>query len=133
MDPVIYVEAYATSDYGDSPLYGAFALTPALRARLLDLVALCEKHGLTEVREWRACHWGEDDSVHGLRLQADEMIVSGAYFWFKAVPKHCDYTVETRAQSVDAVLGAASTWKPGDPPLTYGEYTPEEWADILGT
>lgn len=127
----VYVEAFATSDYGDSPPYATFFLTPSLAARLIELADLCAKHNLTEVREWRACNWGEDDSTKNLRLQADELVVSGEYFWFKALPKHCDYNVETRLIRIQTLLDDAARWKEGDSPLAFGEYGAEEWSDYF--
>ena len=131
LGPTIYIEAYACSEHDAGPAYGSFLLNENLVHRLLDLKDLCSRHNLTETREWRACNWGPGNYADHARLQSDEMVVSGGCFWFRAVPKHVDYAVETRLLEIEPVLNAYYDWKEGDPPLRFGKYSDEEWDEIL--
>lgn len=90
----VYLEAYAIDDVGDGPRYAAVQLTPELWARIKSLALMCEVHKLAYVVD----HEGpERDAEDELRLTNHEMMVDSSSVWFRATPKHCFYSVETRA------------------------------------
>ena len=130
-EPIIFIEAYACSDFAEGPSFATFRLTESLIEELQTMAQLCALHGFSEILIPRGCLWGPNTIQDELRLQSDELVVCCDAFWFRATPKHSDYHVESRAQPIADVIDAAKDWKEGDAPIAFGEYDDEEWADII--
>lgn len=128
--PTIYIEAYACSDHGEGPTYAIIDASDALIRRMQQLQELCKTAELSEARVVLGCDWGPDGIEDDLRLQNHELVVAGDSFWFRADPKHADYHVETRLQDIDAFVNAVRA-REGDAPLTFGDYSDDEWENVL--
>lgn len=128
--PLVLFEAVVCSDNVDGPRFGSIRADETLRRRLLEMQALCERHGLSEVRVSAGCDWGPGDIEDEMRLQNHELVVVGDSFWFRADPKHADYHVETRAQDIQTFVDETRHYV-GDAPLRYGEYSDAAWEAAL--
>lgn len=106
MQQEIIIEAYACDDYGDGPCFAKVIVNDFLVEKIKTLASIIEEHGLSEVRVYMSPEdWGPSKVVDELRLQGGELVViPGGDFWFTDKPKHADYSVETRAVSLDTVL-----------------------------
>lgn len=128
--PTVYIEAYACSEEATGPAYAVLTADDALRRQLLELQKLCKEHGLSEARVRRGCDFGPGAIEEDLSLNNHELVVAGDMFWFVAQPKHDDYHVETRWQSIESFVKDTSAHT-DDTPLRFGEYGPEEWDEHL--
>lgn len=100
-----YVEAYATSHYGDGPELAAFTVDTAFVERLAQLHDLCIAHHLDEVRVSDAPDWGPHGIEEDLRLEDHVLVVTGlGYFWYTARVDHADDHVETRLLKIPDFL-----------------------------
>lgn len=103
---ILYLEAYAVSDYGDGPRYAEYEITTQTMQKILAMQKLCINNDLSECRIFDGPQWdGEDE----LRLTGHVLVVTNDSFWFVACPKHVDYHVETRAMPIDRLVLLAST------------------------
>lgn len=96
---ILGVGVYVPYDF-DGPECAAIRLTPdVLReiARLRDLVVKHELHYATVYR-YGAVAWGEQNAARNeyWNVRDDELYVTEGGFYFRAYPKHCDFTVETQ-------------------------------------
>lgn len=100
----VFVGASTTSEFGEGPSFAKFKVNDRFIARLRRLKALCEEQGLTEVRVTAGPDlWGGCDE-NALRLQCPELVVTCGSFWFNDQPKHMDYEILTRGQSIDSFI-----------------------------
>jgi hypothetical protein len=101
---IVYVEAYACSDFGDGPEFATFALTDAFLPRLRGVRTVVKEHALSEARIYAGPdEWGPGNLADDLRLNCAELVVTGDSFWFVDQPKHADYHIETRIIPFDAL------------------------------
>lgn len=101
----VYVEARPCDDFGEGPGFARWDVTPAFIAQVLSLQALCVERKLTEVRVTGGPDvWGPVNVADELRLTMPELVVTPSMFWFSDQPKHRNYAVETRGQSIDSFL-----------------------------
>ena len=97
-----YIEAYASSDYGDGPTFAKVLVTPELLDKLRKLSGLCVEHGLSELRVYDSPElWGPGEIESELRLICGELVVTKSSFWFVDQPKNAEYHIETRAQEIE--------------------------------
>lgn len=127
---VAYIEAYASDDSVNGPLYATVAATESLIEDLVMLKQLCKTHGLSEARILRACNWMPATCAEDLRLINHELVVAGDDFWFQASLKHGPGHVETRAQDIKDFIDTIRKHADGDMPR-FGCYDDEEWAEVL--
>lgn len=126
-----YIEAYATDDYSDGPLYATVAATESLIEDLVMLKQVCKIYGLSEARILCACNWMPGNVEGELRLIGDdELVVTGDDFWFRATPKYGPGHIETRAQGIKDFIDAVRECAPGDTPR-FGYYNDAEWAEVI--
>lgn len=96
----VFVKAFCTGDFGEGPSFAKMTVDEAFLDQLESLRGLCEEEGLSEVRVTSGpTMWGGCDE-NALRLQCPEMVVSCNSFWFNDQPKHVDYEIQTRAQTI---------------------------------
>lgn len=89
----LYVEAYASDEWAESPAWVKLHVTESLVARLHSLQTLALKQGLDISQESYDGEWGEADH---LSLCYDEVQVAADQFLFTALPKHGGSKVECR-------------------------------------
>ena len=128
--PTVYIESYACSDHGPGPAFAIVDADDAFRRQLLNLQSICKEHGLSEARVNLGCDWGPGEVETDLRLENHELVVAGDMFWFVAQPKHADYHVETRLQSIESFVKDTAAHAEGTP-LRFGEYDEEDWEEYL--
>ncbi len=129
-NPLVYIEAHATTDEGDSPSFASLRVGDAFRGKLLEMKDLLKAYGLSEVRIRAGADWGPGDIEDELRLEGHELVVAGNTFWFTAYPKHGNYSVETKSQEIDTFVAATSQHE-GDEPLRFGDLDDDEWEELL--
>jgi hypothetical protein len=104
----VFVGATTTAEFGEGPSFAKFTVNDRFIAQLQRLKALCEDQGLTEVRVTAGPDlWGGCDE-NELRLQCPELVVTCGSFWFNDRPKHMDYEIQTRGQSIDSFIKMVS-------------------------
>lgn len=109
----VYFEAYATNEY-EGPLYARLEVTPAFIRTLRRLRALCSEHGLAQARINDAPDvWGPGTIEEEMRLTAPELVVTPHLFWFRDVPKHMPFHIETACEAIDRFVEAVAG--PGEP------------------
>lgn len=91
----VVVDAHATSDYGDGPVFAEIEVDQALLDKLKSLSDLGKAYFLTEVHVPGSPNWGPGDIAAELRLQNEELVVVGTDFWFVDYPKHGNYSIES--------------------------------------
>jgi len=98
---MVVVDAHATSDC-DGPTYCTFDVPDQFVKNLSEMAALCQKHGLTEIRySAHPNHWGPAGIEEELRLQCGEVVITaGGMFWFTDSPKNVDYQIESEALTI---------------------------------
>lgn len=97
----LYLEAYAAADDADAaPSLAQVTVDQAFLDRLRELQALCELHGLSEVRQRSNPNWGPRGIEDDLSLRSHELVVAGGSFWYVANAKHADFYVETRLMDI---------------------------------
>lgn len=102
----LYCEAFACDEWGDGPGWAKFLVDPAFINKVLELQQLVTDKGLDHVAHDNAVAlWGNSDT---LQIQGDELQVSRTDFWFHALPKHCDYAVETRMMPISDLVALAT-------------------------
>ena len=118
---VLYVSAYCTNEYGESPSYATLVLTTELLERVRTLRALISLHKLNSVASPTEVRWHESD---GVRLDGDDMMVGTYGLWFEVRIKHQEGHVETRMIGYDQLAKFAS----GDQKVIFfdGGDTPDE-------
>ena len=110
--PELYIDAYANSDTGDSPVYARVMLDPSFIDELDRLQGLCVSHGLSEVRVTGSPdRWGSSQEEESWFLRLPELVVSATGFRFVDHPRDANHSIETRSQDIDALrdLVAAKT------------------------
>lgn len=129
----VYAEAYAADDDGDGPSLAEYQVDAAFLERLSRLHAVCVEHALTEVRVNAGPEWGPYGIEDELRLQNDELVVTGAGdFWFVADVKHNDYHVETRSLNIAAFMESVrSALTEGDDYLVCGEWFEDDAEEAI--
>lgn len=116
----VFIEAYACDSYGDGPKFAKLEVTPGFCDRLASLQQLCVDRNLSELRVYEGPDvWGPGNIEDELRLSDAELVVTKTSFWFTDHPKHTDYSIETRAQGIQAFIESASA--KSDEPLFLGE------------
>lgn len=110
----LIVEAFACDSDGDSPRAGIIQVSQDFLRNLQDKATILEAAGM------RLGFIGGDDAAwfdpeDDLRMRGTDLVITpetwqkdrfGLSFWLKGHPKHADYSCETRAVQLDALLGA---------------------------
>lgn len=114
---MVVVDAHATGDF-DGPTYCTFDVPDQFVMNLREMAALCQKHGLTEIRFAANPNlWGPAGTAEKLRLQGGEVVVStGGMFWFTDTPAHASYLIESdpmTVQQLEEILAG------GDEPIVF--------------
>ena len=118
---------YRSNEHAEGCYYAIVDVTLALRQSILDRVALFESlrekdNSLTTMEYWSAAaefldgipedaepdyetEWSpflaDDDLTDYLaRTECDRMVITNGEVYWEAIPKHCDWRVETRPISV---------------------------------
>ncbi len=103
---LVYFDAFADSEWGETPAWAKLELTPQFVARVRAMQKLATERYLSEVREWDEPDWAESN----VRLLETELVVlPNGYFWYRADVKHVDYSVETQGVQLDDLLEKART------------------------
>lgn len=131
----VVIDAFASNEDGDSPSYVVFDVDQPFLERLVELVAVCDEHGLTEARIAKYPDWGPGNIEEQLRLTNGELVVlRGGSFWFTDQPKHYDYSVSSRAETVSALKTAFDAAASGEVVfLTDDEDIREQYAEDIAS
>ena len=101
----VFIEAIDNGEIGDGPTFGKIAADDAFCKKLLALKKMCIDNNVNEVHtDGSVDSWGPGDVEDELRLREDKLVVTKDSFWFSAVPKHADYTIETRSQGINGFI-----------------------------
>lgn len=96
----LYVEGFSCSEHGEGPAWVRVELTPDFLAKVQKLaMSVVRGQGLEyAVVSYAPTDWDDEDSSgRSFHLGDWRLYVSRDDFWFRGVPKHRDYAVESRA------------------------------------
>lgn len=113
----VYLSVHATTEFGESPAFARWEMTPEAVARIRELRELCATHGLSQCNDWYSIDWDNDEEF---RLRGEELIVGPGYFWFTGHPKYADFDIETHALTYDD-LDALCESDPGEVAYPYDD------------
>ena len=103
----LFVDAYADNDHDPIPRWAEVQIDQAFVHHLKRLQRVCLDHGLTEGRiVGSPAYWGTREESDSLRLTCPELVVTGDSFYFEDRPKHVDYAIQTRGQSIETLVAA---------------------------
>ncbi|MDF0607052.1 hypothetical protein HZU77_015610 [Neisseriaceae bacterium TC5R-5] len=115
----IYLEAYGCGQYGNDPHFACLKVDQRFIDRLQQWQQLCLTHSLSELRvEASPDEWYPAGIAEAEQFTYGELVVTASHFWFVDQPKHADYHMETRAQSIEEVIKQVQT---GQTPLFLGD------------
>ena len=105
------VEAFETSAWGadgDGPEFTTFCVTRKFLTELQNQVQLAATSGFESVNFARSpTDWGPGNIDQDLRLQSPTLVVTAAGdLWFKDRPKYGDYSIQSRAVSLESLREA---------------------------
>lgn len=102
----LYVGAFSTSEFGDGADWAKVTVDQEFLDTVLRLQQTCKDSGLDHTAiGFTPDYWQEDDT-DPLRIQDEDLYVGKRSWWFRGVPKHCSYAVETRAVDIEDLLQA---------------------------
>lgn len=105
----VFVPAFSCSEFGESPDWARIRFSQGLTRRILGLQDLVDTNALGLVTISYGVDYWHDTS--DLRITAEDLYVSERSVWFRGVPKHCGYAVETRAFDFQEALEVVRTGK----------------------
>lgn len=90
-----FVKAFSCDEYGESPDWARIRFSQKMTLRVLELMDLVKAQELEHVAiSYGVDYWHNDKD---LRISYEDLYVSRERVWFRGLPKHADYAVETRS------------------------------------
>lgn len=108
----VYLTAHSCDEFGDSPAWVEWQVTPALVARLEALNGLGIEHGLSAIEIQVEVDWMPSGIAEELRLGEDMLVLrpgTHAYLWIRSYPKHAGGPVECSQVNLTALSEALTS------------------------
>ncbi|MBN8801460.1 MAG: hypothetical protein J0H05_07305 [Stenotrophomonas acidaminiphila] len=105
----VYLTAHSCDEFGDSPAWVEWQVTPALVARLEALNALGIQQGISAIEVQVDVDWMPSGIADELRLGEDMLVLhpgTDAYLWIRSYPKYAGGPVECSQFNLTALSDA---------------------------
>jgi hypothetical protein len=124
----VYLEAWATNILADGPDFARLEAGADFASNLQRLSALCQQHGLAEVRvAGKPDQWDSYTVADSLRFTKPQLVVTPTLFWFETQPPDVGYVFRTGPQEVARLIGLMAF---GEAPL-YLARNPASLQDLV--
>lgn len=101
----IFLPAFCTDEFGDSPDWAMAHFSPKLLREVRRLQELCRTNKLAFLAISHSVNFWQNQDEH--RIYGEDLYISERDLWFRGLPKHVDYAVETRAFNLNKALEVA--------------------------
>lgn len=108
---VVFAEAFSVEEHLDAR-WAKFEITEGFLLQILRLQAVCKENKITDLRVFAGP--GQWDQEERWRPDVPHLHISGADFWYQAVPKYGDGMVQTQAIPIEPLLRLLAQHRTGE-------------------